>query len=110
MKTVRVLALGLSAMMVLSMAGSAFAAERGHVVNHREFHQDHRIKQGVRSGELTRKEAWKLSRNEHRINRYEKIARADGHISPKEFHKMERMQNRESHAIYKQKHDRQDRH
>jgi hypothetical protein len=109
MKTIRVLALGLSAMMVLSLAGSAFAGERGRVVNHRQTRQSNRIEQGIHSGELTRKEAKNLAQGEHRINRYEKVARADGHISPKEFHKLEQMQDHESKAIYKQKHDNQDR-
>lgn len=105
----RILALGLSVVIGLSLAGSAFAGERGHVVNHRQWRQDHRIDQGIRSGELTRKEAKNLAQGERHINQYEKTARSDGHISPKEFHKLERMQDRESRAIYNQKHDGQER-
>jgi hypothetical protein len=110
MKTNKLFAAGLSLLLLGSVAGAAFAGPYGHRVNERQERQADRIHQGIRSGELTRPEAHRLMQNEHQINRYERVARADGRISPKEHRRLERMQNHESHAIYHQKHDRQERH
>lgn len=107
MKKSRFLALGLSVLMVGALAGSAFAAPRGQVVNKRQCNQMNRIHQGVRSGDLNRREAYRLSQNQWEINRVERIARADGRITPKEFRKLDHLQDRQNKAIYKQKNDRQ---
>lgn len=107
MKKSRFLALGLSVLMVGALASSAMAAPRGKVVNHRQCNQVNRIQQGVRNGSLTRPEAYRLSQNQMKINRYERIAKADGRITPNEFRKLDRMQDRQNAAIYAQKNDRQ---
>lgn len=107
MKKSRFLALGLSVLMVGALAGSAMAAPRGKVVNNRQCNQTHRIQEGFRSGSLTRPEAYRLSKNQMKINRYERIAKADGRITPSEFRKLDRMQDRQNAAIFTQKHDRQ---
>jgi hypothetical protein len=106
----QVLALGLSVLSITALAGPAMAGHRGHEVNQRQERQMDRIQQGERSGELTKGEAHRMMKNERRINNFERTARADGKIGPGEFRKLERMQNRESNAIYKQKHDGQERH
>lgn len=107
MKKSQMTALGLSVLMAASLAGSAFAGPLGKSVNCREYRQDSRIMQGVRSGSLTRPEANKLVKGQYQINRYERIARADGRISPQEFRKLQAMQQRQNIAIYNQKHDNQ---
>ncbi len=109
MKSLRIAALGLSALMMVSLAGSAFAGPFGKVTNHREYRQEHRIHQGVRSGQLTRQEAFKLAKGQRQIDRYEHVARADGKITPKEFHRLDNMQDRQNRAIFRQKHDGQSR-
>ena len=86
----------------LSMAGS-----RG--INSREHREQQRINQGIRSGELTRREAGRLEAGLARIGVNERFARSDGHISPSERARLERELNRESRSIYRQKHDGQDR-
>lgn len=107
MKSMKIAALGLSALMIVTMAGSAFAGPLGKVTNHRQCRQESRINQGVRTGQLTRQETFKLAQNQRKINRYEQIARADGRISPKEFRKLDNMQDRQNRVIFQQKHDRQ---
>lgn len=86
----------------VSMAGS-------HSINARERNQQRRINQGIRSGELTRREARRLEANEARIRTDERFARADGKVTPRERARLQRELNRESRGIYRQKHDGQDR-
>ena len=92
-----VFVLGLSA---VSMAG----------INRREYREQQRINQGIRSGELTRREAARLEAGLARIRTDERFARmSGGGISPRERARLEREMNRESRYIYRQKHDGQDR-
>lgn len=77
-------------------------------VNKRQAHQQHRIYNGIRSGELTRHEAYRLERQQAHIARYEHRSRVDGAgYSPRERLRTERMQDRASRNIYRQKHDAQ---
>ena len=76
----------------------------------RQANQQKRIGQGVRSGELTRPEARRLERNAIRVHRSIKRDRRDGGaFTPRERAKAQKKLNRQSKAIYRQKHDRQDR-
>ena len=87
----------------VSMAGP-------HGINARERREQQRINQGIRSGELTRREARRLEEGMARIRTDERYARlSGGGISPRERARLEREMNRESRAIYHQKHDGQDR-
>jgi hypothetical protein len=78
-------------------------------INERERRQQRRIADGVQDGELTRKEARKLGRQQARIHRAEARAKADGEFRAKERATIQKKQNRASRQIYKQKHDRQTR-
>ena len=79
-------------------------------INRREYREQQRINQGIRSGELTRREARRLESGLARIRTDERFARMSGRgISPRERARLEREMNRESRAIYRQKHDGQDR-
>ena len=81
------------------------AAAAGPQVN-----QQRRIAQGVRSGELTRPEARHLKRNAARVHRSIKRDRLDrGTFTPRERAKARKNLKRQSRAIYRQKHDAQDR-
>ena len=71
--------------------------------------QQKRIKQGVQSGEITKREFIKLEKQQARIQRTKKIAKADGIVTCKERHKLKSMQKNASVQIYKQKHDLQSR-
>jgi hypothetical protein len=79
-------------------------------VNARQREQQQRIREGLRSGELTRREARRLGAEEMRIRRNEAFARrSGGQFTPRERYRIERQLNRSSRDIYRQKHDRQDR-
>jgi len=75
----------------------------------RNINQQERINQGVKSGQLTNREAGKLERGEARIDRKEARAGASGHVSAGEQARIQSADNRESKRIYRQKHDAQTR-
>jgi hypothetical protein len=89
------------------VVGAFMQAEAG--VNQRQRRQQARIRQGVRSGELTKQEFRRLERGETRIARREARARRDGDFSARERARINRQLNRESRRIYRQKHDGQER-
>ena len=97
----------IAAVFVLGASAVSMAGQRG--INGREYREQRRINQGIRSGELTRREAARLQAGLARIRIDERFARADGHLSYRERARLNRELNRESHAIHHQKHDGQDR-
>ena len=77
-------------------------------VKDRQKVQQGRIKQGVRSGELTKKEAVKIEKKEAKLHQEIKKDRADGPgLTPKERVKIDRKQDKLSREIAKEKHDKQ---
>jgi hypothetical protein len=79
------------------------------VINRREKNQKARIKQGVKSGELTKHETKKLAKEQKDIREDKKEAKADGTVTKKERKEIRKDENKASKAIYKQKHDAQKR-
>lgn len=75
----------------------------------REQMQQGRIKQGVKSGELTAREAKKLRKGQKKIDRMQNKAMEDGVMTPKEKMRLEKAQDRQNRRIYRQKHDDQKR-
>ena len=104
MKILKTIAATLCAVLVL---GTIVMAEAS--VNGRERNQQRRIRQGVRSGELTRSEFRRLEREQARVRRHEARARSDGRFTLRERARSNRELNRSSRHIYRQKHNRQDR-
>jgi hypothetical protein len=98
------IAMAVATVLGLAVCGSAFAEESPE---QRQRNQQERIDQGVRSGQLTDREANRLEAQHQKINRDIKAAKADGEMTPGERAKIEREQNRLSKRIYKQKHDAQ---
>jgi hypothetical protein len=84
-------------------------AQNTPVVDNREGNQKERIKDGVKSGELTKPEAKKLVKQQHHIKKAEAKAKSDGEVTAAERAKLDRKQDRASRNIAKQKHDKQDR-
>lgn len=78
---------------------------RTPVVNRRQVRQQQRIKQGVRSGELTPAETRRLEREQGRIQANKLNAKADGSVTPQERARLQREQNRASRDIYRLKHN-----
>jgi hypothetical protein len=73
----------------------------------RDTVQQERIEQGLKSGELSSKEAGQLERREAHVEGLESRAERDGKISNAEQARINSVQNRTSRAIYRQKHDAQ---
>jgi len=71
----------------------------------RESEQQHRIAQGVRSGELTPKETRVLEKKEARLRHDEAKAKADGVVTPHERRKLEQEADRNSADIARLKHN-----
>jgi tellurite resistance protein len=76
-------------------------------VQKRMQNQDRRIDQGVKSGELTPKEAGRLEADQARIQQTEERMKSDGNLTGQERQKLNSMQDRASDRIDQQKHDRQ---
>lgn len=96
---------------VLSVAGlsQADAGTRDPGVNQRQQHQNQRIRQGVRSGELTRRETRNLAEEQRDVRQLERAYKSDGELTRAERVDLHREQNQASRDIYEQKHDAQDR-
>lgn len=82
---------------------SAFAAE--HSINQRQHHQDHRIAQGMHSGELTQSEAKSLRAERKAIRTEERAYRADGKFTKVERKDVQQDLNQMSSDIHREKHD-----
>ena len=93
------------AVLTLICAMGAFSQTQTPVVDARERHQQKRIEQGVKSGELTNGETRRLERQEGKIKADEMIAKSDGKVTRAERRKLNREQNRESRRIYRNKHN-----
>ena len=76
-------------------------------IDKREAKQQERIDQGVKSGQLTPREAARLEKGQERIKKMEAKATADGKVTPKERKAIEGAQDRQSRQIDREKHDRQ---
>ena len=73
-------------------------------INARERHEQERIRQGVRSGELTPQETKRLELEQRRIRIQEQLARRNG-LTPQERARLQKELDKASQDIYKQKHD-----
>lgn len=68
-----------------------------------------RIRQGVRSGELTKAETIKLKRDQREIRQDVKAAKADGVVTPVEKREIKQDKRQLNRAIIRKKHNRRDR-
>lgn len=94
------------------VAGTAAQADgrpgvRDPRVNARQVNQQARIQQGVRSGELTRRETHKLREEQRDVRQLERAYKSDGKLTGAERRDLHHEQNQASRDIYKQKHDAQ---
>ena len=72
-------------------------------------HERQRIKQGVKSGELTRTETRTLVNQQKDIHQDKKEATADGKITRAERKHIKRDERKANRSIYKKKHNKRDR-
>ncbi|MBS0380462.1 MAG: hypothetical protein JSS29_18435 [Proteobacteria bacterium] len=85
--------------------GTALAQTRATDDQQRDVNQQSRIEQGLQSGQLSTKEAGQLERGQQAIDRQEAKDLKNGSISASEQAKLNSMQNKESNAIYNDKHN-----
>ncbi len=78
-------------------------------VRHTSRHQRQRIRQGVRSGELTKAETVNLARDQREFHKDKKEARADGVVTGAERKSLKKEKRQDSHKIYRKKHNSRDR-
>ena len=91
---------------VFALPGMALAQSTPRI-DKRQENQDKRIEQGVKSGELNKKEAARLEKGQARVQKMEDKAAADGKITKKEKVKIEHAQDVQSKHVARQKHDKQ---
>jgi hypothetical protein len=71
----------------------------------RQIHQQARIQQGVKSGELTKGETRKLEREQAKVQHEKKEAKSDGKLTPQERRHITREQNKVNREINRLKHN-----
>ena len=72
-------------------------------------HERQRIRQGVKSGELTRAETRTLASQQRDIHQEKKEARADGKVTVAERRDIKKDERKDSRSIYRKKHNQRDR-
>lgn len=102
-----------SVILLAGLAVTSFAQQnkpKPWQINKRQQNQKERIYHGIKSGELTRREAYRLGKEQYQINRMERRFRNSGDgLSNRERVRLAYKQNQASRHIYRQKHDKQDR-
>ena len=78
-------------------------------IRKRQHNQQHRIRQGVRSGELTKREVINLEKEQRSINQEIREAKSDGVVTRAERKEIHQDQNQASRHIFRKKHNRRDR-
>lgn len=71
----------------------------------RNANQQARVEQGVKSGQLTNKEAGSLERGQAHVNNAEARAGANGHVSANEQKNVQARENNQSKRVYNKKHN-----
>ena len=100
---------GIAALIVAALPALAFAQATPATpgIDKREANQERRIQQGVKSGELTPREANRMERGQAKVQRMEAKAKADGVVTTQERKRITHEQNQQSRRIEREKHDRQ---
>ena len=78
---------------------------RANRIEQRLVNQRFRIRDGIASGELTRKEAKRLRKQQRRISRLARSFMYDGYLDRYEFSELKNKLNRASQRIYRLKHN-----
>lgn len=94
-----------AALTIPAAAQSTAGNTTTHGINQRQRDQQHRIGQGVHSGQLTAGETRHLERQQARIQRTKRRDKADGTVTPQERAQLTHMQNHASRNIYRDKHN-----
>ncbi len=88
----------------------AFSISSANAQAHKTAQYQHqRIRQGFKSGELTKAEAVNLRNDQKNIRHEAKEAKADGIVNKEERKDIRQDQKQESRKIFRKKHNRRDR-
>ena len=93
----------LTAMVTVFVTGTAMAGTP--LVDQRQQNQAHRIFNGIKSNELTFREAGSLIRGQARVHKKEQQFKSDGVVTAGERTKLFLMQTKQSRRIYRKKHN-----
>ena len=88
-----------------SIVASAAFAQAVPGDQQRDVNQQARIEQGLKDGQLSTKEAGQLERGQQHVDHMEARDLKNGSISPAEQARLNAAQNRQSQAIYNDKHN-----
>ena len=91
--------------LVTVLAGAASAHPCSPRIDRREARQQFRIREGVRGGQLTPREAARLRMNERHIDRLERRAKADGALTMRERFRIHRALDRQNRRIVRLRHN-----
>ena len=105
--TLAALVLGALALPVLAQTTPPRDPAATPGIDQRQANQERRIQQGVKSGQLTDREAARLEKRQAKIEADKQAAKADGKVTPQERKQLQREQNQASRGIARQKHDAQ---
>lgn len=78
-------------------------------IKHRAQNQHQRIRQGVKSGELTKREAQDLREDHKDLHQDVKLAKSDGKVTAGERKIIKKEERKDSREIYRKKHNNRDR-
>ncbi len=92
--------------LTVSVAGIAAAQPGPYRPARRVARQELRIREGVRAGQLTPREACRLRMGERHVRRMELRARADGRVGPRERARIHRALDRQDARIWQLRHNR----
>ena len=103
----KLIALAITGLLATTAFADADATKKPLTIQQRKHHQQARIRQGVKSGELTKGEAKHIEKQEHALNKEEhQMRKADGgKLTAADRAKLNRRQNHLSKEIYKDKHN-----
>jgi hypothetical protein len=101
MKAKKIPLILVTTIMALIWCSSAWA-ERSNI---RDYRQTQRIRQGIRSGEITRPEVRRLKSEQRHIDRAYHGALADGQLNWRERQRLRKMHDYASRDIYRVKHN-----
>ena len=99
-----------SLIIAFGLSADAFGQTKSkrYSINNRQQNQQQRLVRGIKSGELTARETYRLGREQYQIQRMETRFRRSGDgLSYREGVRLQRELNQTSRHIYKQKHDKQ---
>ncbi|HUI59746.1 MAG TPA: hypothetical protein VLX90_05965 [Steroidobacteraceae bacterium] len=90
---------------IAALLGTAAMAQTVQQDQQRDVNQQERIEQGLKSGELSTREAGQLERQQQHIDKMEAHDLHNGSISPAEQARLNAAQNKASASIYADKHN-----